>query len=308
MAVAALLLGGGCGSEEKGTPSTVGPTSRPVGDAGAALARSPEPASRPAASSQPAARAATSSQPASAPASGPDPNAPPGKTAKALALEARCRTIVDALKAGKPLTADQRTTLAWEAAAGDRRGRTLRPEFVDALTCLAVAGNDERTCAGVVGDQAERCRRTVAYYRWARKPTPDRAWRCDESGLRKASGKGISRAQFEAMCAALRSGDPTKCPAVKGEAADGCRAEVSLDPSLCQGREHCVEEITRTKAILGGGLAARLPAAKDQEKVQIEAALNGAKACARALDALGFSCGVGPKSPAGDKTSGKKPR
>jgi hypothetical protein len=205
--------------------------------------------------------------------------------------EADCQRLAQTLKRGLVPTREGLPLRSWS-------------EYHDALTCEALAHGDDKLCAGLTAPAQPECRRTVAFYRWARKPQENLGWRCDEHGRRKCAKRNISPADCEAMCTALRTRDPSKCPALEGEEGDGCRAEAALDPRLCRGRQACVEEITREKEIATGGLIARLRTATGREKTEIEATLKGDRACAAALESLHQACVAGASkaaAPAGSR-------
>jgi hypothetical protein len=279
-ALAALALSvAGCGTDDGASGSAGGAAKKNVDGA---------PASAPSWSAEPTSRPAPpESQPTSASAPAAEAKAAASRPAPEDPRAATCKATVEALRGGLPLTPEQSTIFA--------SGR-MGPAVNDAVTCLAVAHRDNRRCGALAGEKKERCGRAVAYYRWARAPTGDRAWFCDDQARKKAGKKGISATDFQSMCDAVRTGDPSKCPKAGTEEGDGCRAEASLDPANCRGRPLCLAEVERSKRIVAGGLAARLSTATGAERIQIEAALKGAEACAGALQALRQSCQVSDKS------------
>jgi hypothetical protein len=209
-----------------------------------------------------------------------------------------CDRIVGSLKRGAALSRELLAAVTSDSPAGGPPGPRTLPQVRDAIQCIAVARDDASLCDSLTGASIESCRRSLAYFRWARRPVIDQGWRCDEHGRKKCLRKGHSPAECDAMCLALRTSDPTKCPPRESEELDGCRAMASGDPAHCKGRHFCVEEVARVKALTTGGLKARLAVAKGEEKTLIEAALKGTPACGSTLDELRVACVSQPESPA----------
>lgn len=195
----------------------------------------------------------------------------------------RCETYLPVLRGAKP----------GSAILADPGLKNLARRSPDLVKCGAVAGDSEELCKLLSAPDDQECRNLRFAFHELRANPKSRGYLMndeDYQNCRKDLPKyKLSASLCDEFRAALRAGDPSKCPKTNVPGTDGwCRAMATLDASQCtgiggiedreQGKEACERMINRVKGF-GKGLNELAKSGTPLEQALAKAALKQSEAC-----------------------------
>jgi hypothetical protein len=168
---------------------------------------------------------------AMSPTSGPEAEA----TAKAKrAAEAACKKVVAAVGTGdlsalKTLPAEKRAALEKESGVSK------------IVSCLAVADGNSRVCGSLPKSEEQDCVKNVQLFQELKSPPKSGAPpTLLVTAMVQNCMEAFSKAECEKMRDAWMTRDASKCKGLPKELSDGCAAVATGDPSRCpQGNPDC---------------------------------------------------------------------
>ncbi len=206
----------------------------------------------------------------------------------------RCAEYVDVLSGKKKD----------DALLNDPNVRAIAAQSVDLVMCLAVARDSDEPCALTPKDapqHAQECRMTRAVFHELRTNPQGRAFMFPDYKYQACRAEPKVASICDRWRAAARTGDPNQCTGM-GEWETECRAELTLDESLCPKTpepEGCKKAIAAGRAF-ANGLKSVAQSGSPRDRALAKAALGEQDACAPFAEAAVGNCESPPVPPPAD--------